>query len=57
DLARIKTLLKEPKVVDLRNVYEPEAMAKLGFEYVSVGRADKHVERTGIPAASAREKV
>ncbi len=57
DLARIKTLLKEPKVVDLRNVYEPEAMAKLGFEYVSVGRGDRHVERTGIPAASAREKV
>ncbi len=57
DLARIKTLLKEPRVVDLRNVYEPEAMAKLGFEYVSVGRGDRHVERTGIPAASAREKV
>jgi hypothetical protein len=24
--------------VDLRNVYEPEAMAKAGFEYYSVGR-------------------
>ncbi len=41
DLARIKKLLKSPKVIDLRNIYEPEAMAKLGFEYASVGRSDK----------------
>ncbi|MBI5491473.1 MAG: UDP-glucose/GDP-mannose dehydrogenase family protein [Deltaproteobacteria bacterium] len=41
DLTKIKKLLKSPKVVDLRNIYEPEAMAKLGFEYVSVGRGEK----------------
>lgn len=57
DLARIKTLLKEPRVVDLRNVYEPEAMAKLGFEYVSVGRQDRPVERLGVASATARERV
>ncbi|MBI2411618.1 MAG: UDP-glucose/GDP-mannose dehydrogenase family protein [Deltaproteobacteria bacterium] len=57
DLARIKTLLKEPRIVDLRNVYEPEAMAKLGFEYVSVGRKDRHVERLGGVSAPARERV
>jgi UDPglucose 6-dehydrogenase len=39
DLERIKTLLRTPVFVDLRNVYTPEAMAKLGFRYHSVGRA------------------
>lgn len=38
DLQRIKKLLKRPRVVDLRNVYEPESMKELGFEYSSVGR-------------------
>jgi len=38
DLERIKRLLKYPRLVDLRNVYEPEEMRKTGFEYVSVGR-------------------
>jgi UDPglucose 6-dehydrogenase len=38
DLARIKTLLKEPLLIDLRNVYEPEDMRRLGFRYAAVGR-------------------
>ena len=38
DLAKIRTLLKFPVVVDLRNVYRPDEMAHLGFTYVSVGR-------------------
>jgi UDPglucose 6-dehydrogenase len=38
DLARIRSLLKRPIVVDLRNIFEPEAMAEQGFTYVSVGR-------------------
>jgi UDPglucose 6-dehydrogenase len=38
DLARLRSLLARPVVVDLRNVYQPEAMAALGFTYVSVGR-------------------
>ena len=38
DMARIKKLLKSPKVADLRNVYKPEGMRALGFEYISVGR-------------------
>lgn len=39
DLDRIKTLLKEPVFVDLRNVYRTEIMEELGFRYFSVGRA------------------
>ena len=38
DMARIKKLLKSPKIADLRNVYEPGAMRAMGFEYISVGR-------------------
>ena len=39
DLVRIKNLLAEPVVVDLRNIYRPEEMRRRGFTYVSVGRA------------------
>ena len=38
DIARIKQLLKSPKLIDLRNVYDPASMKRMGFEYVSVGR-------------------
>ena len=38
DLNKVKTLLKEPNIVDGRNVFEPEEMRKLGFNYVGVGR-------------------
>ncbi|MFI4996608.1 MAG: UDP-glucose dehydrogenase family protein [Hyphomicrobiales bacterium] len=38
DLARIKALLREPLIVDLRNIYRPEEMRRRGFTYVSVGR-------------------
>jgi UDPglucose 6-dehydrogenase len=38
DLVRIKTLMKNPLIIDGRNVFEPEKMKKLGFRYVSMGR-------------------
>ncbi|HEX5957937.1 MAG TPA: UDP binding domain-containing protein, partial [Hyphomicrobiaceae bacterium] len=38
DLGRLKSLLQRPVVVDLRNIFRPEAMAEHGFTYVSVGR-------------------
>ena len=38
DLLRIKSALKSPVFVDLRNVYRPAAMQQLGFSYHSVGR-------------------
>jgi UDPglucose 6-dehydrogenase len=38
DLARVKALLRQPVVVDLRNIYKPGEMAALGFAYHSVGR-------------------
>jgi UDPglucose 6-dehydrogenase len=39
DLARTKTLLKRPLMIDLRNIYRPAQMSAAGFTYVSVGRA------------------
>jgi len=38
DLQRIKTLLKTPIFIDLRNVYDPDQMKQLGFNYCGVGR-------------------
>jgi UDPglucose 6-dehydrogenase len=38
DLERVRRLLRQPVVVDLRNVYKPEPMQKAGFRYHSVGR-------------------
>lgn len=39
DFARIKTLLKSPLIIDLRNIYAPTEMGALGFTYHSVGRS------------------
>jgi UDPglucose 6-dehydrogenase len=38
DLPRIKTLLKAPVMIDLRNIYNPIEMAASGFRYTCVGR-------------------
>jgi UDPglucose 6-dehydrogenase len=38
DLARAKSLLKAPVLVDLRNVYNAEEMTAAGFHYSSIGR-------------------
>ena len=39
DLARLQAVMARPVVVDLRNVYRPEDVAKHGFAYHSVGRS------------------
>jgi len=38
DLERLKQEMKQPVVIDLRNIYRPEDMAANGFVYESVGR-------------------
>jgi UDPglucose 6-dehydrogenase len=38
DFARIKAALRQPLVIDGRNLYDPTKMAKLGFTYRSIGR-------------------
>jgi len=38
DLPKIKSALRHPLFIDIRNVYEPERMAAMGFHYISIGR-------------------
>lgn len=38
DLMQLKEKMKQPVIVDLRNIYRPEEMEKAGFTYESVGR-------------------
>jgi UDPglucose 6-dehydrogenase len=38
DLDRVKKALRNPVIVDLRNIYKPAEMQARGFTYVSVGR-------------------
>jgi UDPglucose 6-dehydrogenase len=41
DFKRLKTTMKRAVLVDLRNIYRPEEIARHGFVYESVGRARK----------------
>ncbi len=41
DFARLKTVMERPVLVDLRNIYRPDEVARHGFTYESVGRAKK----------------
>jgi UDPglucose 6-dehydrogenase len=38
DLVRLKRLMRQPLIVDGRNLYDPERMRRLGFRYIGVGR-------------------
>jgi UDPglucose 6-dehydrogenase len=38
DLDRIRGGLRKPAIADLRNVYDPDEMARKGFKYTGVGR-------------------
>ena len=38
DLDRVKSLMKSPNIIDLRNIYRPADVRKRGFTYISVGR-------------------
>ncbi len=40
DLKKIKKLLKEPLIIDLRNIYKRDEMKKAGIRYISIGRPE-----------------
>jgi UDPglucose 6-dehydrogenase len=47
DFERMRTLLRRPLIVDGRNLYLPDKMRSLGFEYYSIGRGGE----AGAPVA------
>ncbi len=50
----LRSKLKQPIVVDLRNAYDPAAMQQAGFDYISIGRAPVFAY-SGEQAALARQ--
>ena len=52
-------LLRQPLVIDLRNLYEPENMAAAGFRYVSIGRPEgiPEVQPQAVAAAARRGRA
>ena len=38
DMRAVKILLKNPIIIDGRNIYDPKEMRALGFEYMGIGR-------------------
>ena len=38
DLQKVKSLMKNPLIVDGRNIYDPDDLKSLGFTYISTGR-------------------
>jgi len=40
DFARIKRSMRQPLIIDGRNIYDPVALRRLGFRYVGIGRGD-----------------
>jgi len=52
DLDRVKSLLKTPTIVDLRNIYKPADMAEAGFHYFSIGRRAAAPARQRLQAKS-----
>ena len=45
DLQRMKGLLRESTIIDLRNIYEHGEMEAAGFKYFSIGRGTEHPVR------------
>ncbi|MBN2097263.1 MAG: UDP-glucose/GDP-mannose dehydrogenase family protein [Candidatus Omnitrophica bacterium] len=39
DFKKIKRLLKQPVIVDGRNIYDPDHMRQMGFKYFGIGRS------------------
>jgi UDPglucose 6-dehydrogenase len=46
DLDRVKSALAAPIMIDLRNIYDPEEMARRGFAYVGIGLGTSQGKRT-----------
>jgi UDPglucose 6-dehydrogenase len=50
DFTRMRALMREPVVMDGRNLFRPERLSSLGFEYHSIGRPVGTPSRATTPA-------
>ena len=55
DLGRVKSLLRRPVIVDLRNVYNPDEMSAAGFDYTSVGRPRRTTKHAAMSVSHSFE--
>ncbi len=39
DLDKVRSLMKTPVMIDLRNIYNPDDMAEAGFDYTCIGKS------------------
>ncbi|MFZ3013787.1 MAG: UDP binding domain-containing protein, partial [Nitrospira sp.] len=46
DFEKLKSIMRVPVLLDLRNVYDPERVGAAGFKYVSVGRMARSPKST-----------
>jgi UDPglucose 6-dehydrogenase len=47
DFKRLKKLLRQPLIIDGRNIYDPARMRKLGFRYIGIGRGRSDAGKAG----------
>jgi UDPglucose 6-dehydrogenase len=52
DLDRLKSVMKQPVLVDLRRIYSPEDVARRGFTYYGVGLQAERKRSDAVPISS-----
>ena len=52
DLGRVKSLMRDAVLVDLRNIYRPDEIVAAGFSYTSIGRKSVAPRRPKITLAA-----
>lgn len=52
DLDRLKSAMRMPIFVDLRNVYRPHELRRHGFSYVSIGRPEQDLKGSALSDAA-----
>lgn len=57
DLKKLKRNLRTPVLIDGRNVFDPDAMARLGFRYRSVGRPARFPSGSSLPRLRTGRRV